>query len=272
MSQTVPDLDRLLNSMAEDVPPMPADFHDQWMKTVQEEMHLTKARHPAAVSQWLRILSVAAVFVFLIGGTLIYRSSRKSIFPESNSMRPAAVVTDTAGEDSGAALPAKEAYGTGVANETMTAHEAEEAYEAEAAYEAEEAYEAESTYGAEAVYEAGENAGTDTAGLAAKMDTATEVPFRKGAGKSAGLAAETDTAAEALAVNMAAEEPAEAVAEITAEESVSDETNGAVTAQRHGMGGFLADMGDFLLLVWPYVLIAVIPLAVAAAVRRFRKK
>ena len=46
----------------------------------------------------------------------------------------------------------------------------------------------------------------------------------------------------------------------------------AAAPDRSGIGGFFADMGDFLLEVWPYVLIAVVPLIIAAGVKRFRKK
>ena len=42
--------------------------------------------------------------------------------------------------------------------------------------------------------------------------------------------------------------------------------------ERTGIGDFFADMGDFLLEVWPFVLIALVPLAVAAGVKKFRKK
>ena len=42
--------------------------------------------------------------------------------------------------------------------------------------------------------------------------------------------------------------------------------------ERTGIGGFFADIGDFLLEVWPFVLIALVPLAVAAGVKKFRKK
>ena len=81
------NLDQLLAGMAEDVPPMPADFHDKWMNAVRAETKQTKPKpsnqakqavppEAAPVSQWPKILSIAAVFVFLIGGTLIYRSAR----------------------------------------------------------------------------------------------------------------------------------------------------------------------------------------------------
>ena len=73
MSQAELNLDQLLAGMAEDVPPMPAGFHDQWMNAVREEAKQAETPAPAPVSQWPKILSVAAVFVFLIGGTLIYR-------------------------------------------------------------------------------------------------------------------------------------------------------------------------------------------------------
>ena len=62
-------LDQELRSLAEDVPPMPEDFHAGWMTKVEEEaMQKTNRRN-----SWTRILSVAAALVFVIGGTLLTR-------------------------------------------------------------------------------------------------------------------------------------------------------------------------------------------------------
>ena len=82
-------LDQLLSDMAEDVPPMPDGLHDKWMDSVRAEAAKNENPLPVSVSRWPRILSVAAAFIFLIGGTFIYRSSRKTILPES---RPADAV------------------------------------------------------------------------------------------------------------------------------------------------------------------------------------
>ena len=81
------ELDAALAQMAEETPPMPADFHDRWKNAVRAEAKET-ADEPAeefvpkravSIARWTRILSVAAVFVFLIGGTLLYRSTKKSL-------------------------------------------------------------------------------------------------------------------------------------------------------------------------------------------------
>ena len=37
MLQNEPELDALLDQMAEDVPPMPAYFHDNWMSAIRAE-------------------------------------------------------------------------------------------------------------------------------------------------------------------------------------------------------------------------------------------
>ncbi len=65
------ELDRLLEEMAETTPDMPADFHDNWMKAVREEA----GKQKSPVSQWPKILSVAAAFVLLIGGVILVRSN-----------------------------------------------------------------------------------------------------------------------------------------------------------------------------------------------------
>ena len=62
-------LDQHLTSLAEDVPPMPEDFHASWMKRVEDEA----MQKPSRKTTWTRILSVAAAAVFVIGGTLLTR-------------------------------------------------------------------------------------------------------------------------------------------------------------------------------------------------------
>lgn len=80
------DLDEALKLMAEEVPPMPADFHDKWVNAVRKDAEEAKAEPVPAekapgrlayINRFNRILSVAAVFVFLIAGVMLYRASRK---------------------------------------------------------------------------------------------------------------------------------------------------------------------------------------------------
>ena len=251
MSQTDIDLDQLLADMAEDVPPVPADFHDKWMTAVRAEAKQAEGPAPASVSQWPRILSVAAVFVFLIGGTFIYRSTRKTVLPENPSVN-----------------------GTVVTGAAVT----EEAEDAEAAVE--DAMEPTSmSKAAETAGEAGHMA-MDTAGEMSdrrRADSAAEEPSMY---MAAGETGEVSSAAEAPMMDTAAEEEpvteARATASPTAEPPASEANGAAVPevapAERSGIGGFFADMGDFLLAVWPYLLIAALPVAIAAGVKKFRKK
>ena len=108
MSQAELNLDQLLAGMAEDVPPMPAGFHDQWMNAVREEAKQAEKPAPAPVSQWPKILSVAAVFVFLIGGTLIYRSARKPLLPANEAVSTMAVTEGAVNEEAAAEEAAAE--------------------------------------------------------------------------------------------------------------------------------------------------------------------
>ena len=79
------ELNAILDQMADEVPPMPADFHARWMNAVRAEAGSTAPagesvpKQPLSIVRWTRILSVAVVFVFLIGGTLLYRNSKKSL-------------------------------------------------------------------------------------------------------------------------------------------------------------------------------------------------
>ena len=115
------ELDAELARMAEDAPPMPADFHSRWMSAVRaeaekagtgvEESSSGKTVFPV---RWTRILSIAAVFVFLIGGTLLYRRSGRSLpavfrAGEQKAAAPAAFEPETAARGSEAAGTAEEA-------------------------------------------------------------------------------------------------------------------------------------------------------------------
>ena len=71
------ELDRELARMAEETPEMPDDFHSRWTEQIRAEAGKTAGKAPAARRQWRYILSAAAVFVFLIGGTLLTRNQGK---------------------------------------------------------------------------------------------------------------------------------------------------------------------------------------------------
>ena len=75
MKENREELDRLLEEMAEETPEMPADFHARWTKQIQEEQKTR--RHSERTRQTRYILSAAALFVFLVGGTLITRGWNK---------------------------------------------------------------------------------------------------------------------------------------------------------------------------------------------------
>lgn len=67
-------LDRELAQMAQETPEMPDDFHARWTQKVREEAGQTKQKTRTETRrQWRYVLSAAAVFVFLIGGTLLTR-------------------------------------------------------------------------------------------------------------------------------------------------------------------------------------------------------
>ena len=158
------EIDRLLEEMAETAPEVPADFHDRWMNAVREEA----GKQKAPVSQWPKILSVAAAFVLLIGGVILVRTNGQKqqtpapALPASGEAVEEAKTAEEAEEaqDAAAPLPAAKArqeektanLGLPVSTNapaeekavplmaTGAVREAEPAYEAEEAEEVEEAY------------------------------------------------------------------------------------------------------------------------------------
>ena len=127
MKENREELDRLLEEMAEETPEMPADFHARWTKQIQEEQKAHK--HSERTRQTRYILSAAALFVFLVGGTLITRGWNRR-HPAVTASAPQAQVmynVDAAGSN---ALKA---------DALQTAEEREEAAEADNAALMEEA-------------------------------------------------------------------------------------------------------------------------------------
>ena len=249
-------LEEALARMAEEVPPMPADFHDKWVGAVRAEAarHMTEPaneddRKVIPIIRWTRALSVAAVFVFLIGGTLIYRSSR----------------TKTA-----VTLPAAENY-EAAANTTE-----EPAQEDAGVYFAMEAAEPEADMSIEAASEAG--------GAAVDEATEKEMPVLNmsfsGAAKnqaSAVMDAEQEEAAEeAEEAPVPAEKPTAAPTQEPAkEEETKPEEKEKQPEEKTGFlqaaGDFFRDMGAFLLSAWPYLLILAIPAGIALVMQKKKK-
>ena len=289
MMQTETDLDRVLAEMAEEAPPMPADFHNKWMQAIREEAENkkpeTKPAKPAVVSQWRRILSAAAVFVFLIGGTVIYRSTKKRIVPvrvpaNTDTTTNSVQMTEEAGPEEQPALQATPAVTQPVmdtAGEVPpmmdTAAEAPPMMDTagEVSGEAYEAY-----YAEEAASKA---AGSEQENAAKEIETAGETSVlmyeeesmeeeEKPAAEDAGTAQEKQAdVAEATGRDQAEAETAdnEPAAETEADAGTGNEAN------REGIGGFLADMGEFLLKALPYLLGAA-ALALVGVLLHRRKK
>ncbi|MBR3428831.1 MAG: hypothetical protein IKG87_01905 [Clostridia bacterium] len=91
-------LDKMLAQMAEETPDVPDDFHARWTEAVKAEVNQNKAEtRKAGNRQWRYILSAAAVFAFLIGGTLLTRND--PFFERTNRGGTAAKtqVSETAG-------------------------------------------------------------------------------------------------------------------------------------------------------------------------------
>ena len=309
--QADPELDAELAQMAEEVPPMPADFHAAWMSAVRAEAAKNtpapekKGQKPVvSLTRWTRMLSIAAVFVFLIGGTILYRNSRKTLsgavfMPEAKN----------------AALKAEDAPAAETAAETEEAYEDSAAAPEEAMEEAmEEAAAAEEAEEVTALmlYDAGE----ETAGAALDAEQEAE-PAMFGAAAGGAVTAEASEAAyeasEASEAPEAAYEAGEAyeaeeaapmahmkaaevaltalptaaptmtpepAADAEQREEAEEEPVEAPEAEEAGTNGgfiqeagaFLTDMGDFLLAALPYLLVLAVPAAAALIIRRRKKK
>ena len=100
-------LDRMLEQMARETPEMPADFHARWTEAIRAEAgeapRTETGKHREGRRQLRYILSAAAVFIFLIGGTLLTRSMN-----QTDLVNKPAAVTEAPAEKTDAAVPAME--------------------------------------------------------------------------------------------------------------------------------------------------------------------
>jgi len=305
-------LEEALAQMAEEVPPMPADFHEKWTKAVRAEAAKTENEPETEnepkkenqsrivlINRWTRILSLAAVFVFLIGGTLIYRSSRPMVTMEQPAAekreetaeateKPADKAAENPAEEA-AEKTAEEAAGAGAFEMEAAAEEECEAIEAPAAEnyaaepEADAAMEAAEAEAPMLNMAAATDAKNKTAGqMNMAADEAAEEAEEKAAEEGAKTEADAAMAASEAevptpAVHMTPDPTQEPVPESTAAGTAIPETEAAAAEKADSpsfgqtVGDFFRDMGSFLLAVWPYLLILAVP-AGAALIWRHRKK
>lgn len=291
--QADPVLDAELEQMAEEVPPMPADFHAAWMSAVRAEAAKTspaqeksEQKPPVSLNRWTRILSIAAAFVFLIGGTIIYRNSRKTL-------------SDTVflPEVKNAVLKAEEAPAAGTAAETEEAYEdcaaAPEEAEEEAMGEAEEVtalmlYDSREET-AETALEAEPEAETEMYGAAASgavMAEASEAAFEAEEAAPMANRKAAEVALTALPTSAPTMTPEPAADEGQREKTAADQETAAEPEEEpapeseeagtnggfiRAAGAFFSDMGDFLLAALPYLAVLAVPAAAALIIHRKKK-
>ena len=272
------ELEDALAQMAEEVPPMPADFHDRWMGAVRAE---TRKSAPAAekeapersvsLGRWTRILSIAAVFVFLVGGTILYRGAGRNLSdPAVKENKAAAVLSAGANEAAPGAEKAAEAAGSDYAD--MEA-EAEEAESMDAVYEtAEEPEEtAEAVYGAKAPGSAPASVGAARKSAESEADSAPVMSMVQTEAYEA-AAPEPEAAGNKPATKAAA---GLAVSTLEPQETAEPEAEAETPVEGAGFlretGAFFADMGRFLLAALPYLAVLAVPAAITLALRRRKK-
>ena len=266
---------------------MPADFHEKWMNAVRSEaqqsasaVENTETKAPVSLIRWTRILSIAAVFVFLIGGTILYRNSQKTL--TSAAFRT---------EAKNSVMLSVEAPAAGAIPEEREETEAPEKDAAEGAVMiAAESAETEMVMEEYAV--PNEAASYDAGDYAAEYDDAEEsvmyeeVQADPGAYEAAPMVAMKGaempaatlmpTEAPTIHVTESAPEEEEASEEETAGKTEEESGQEAETAQKEAgliqqAGLFLRDMGSFLLAALPYLLVLAVPAVAALILRRKRK-
>ena len=286
-------LDRELAQLAQDTPEMPDDFHARWTEQVRAEAGQAqrKARTEKG-RQWRYILSAAAVFVFLIGGTLLTRSRKTNDLTADYAAAPRMTAVPAAGmaaEDAGAAVMADMAAEEDFAEQEEEApapeanwisslftmkedsavyagKAAESAYEAagdmtEAAAPEEDAY--------AALEEAAEEPETAAAPEAAKS-AANSVEFAGTAGSANSAAVPEATAA----VTATAMPTAPATAAPTPEPAAQPVTEPAPepAAEDSPFVSFLKDLGIFTLKTLGAALCCAVPVSAVLLIRRKRRK
>ena len=252
MKRTEQELDAELAQMAEEAPPMPADFHERWMNAVREDAKNKPVtdekpgKGQISPVKLTRILSIAAVFLFLIGGTVLHRNSKRSLNAafrteeETDAAVASGAVPDTAADD----VPAL------MMNTAVSADM--DMYEA-APKAASESMAALSAKGADIIYEAAEEEAAaeadEEADGAMDMEIQEPVPVPTAMPTPEGTALPAEN-------GPGPEEPAE------------EQEAGFLQSA----GAFLTDMGDFLLTALPYLAVLAVPAVAALVIRRRKNK
>ena len=264
------ELEALLAEMARETPEMPADFHEAWTAKIREE---GAPAHRGGKKMWIRALSTAAVFVFLIGGTAIYRAVKPRT--QTAGGRIHAVQEERTGAAEYSVVPAA---GMIADSAEMTAGEED----------------TDMLFTGETADSAGMDTGSAESGfmMYAAKSSAYTAPAE--AENDAEAFLDTEEAAE-IQANMSVPDEAEAAeeAEITEEaaEAAEQETAPGITdiaspedtasgaeedTEKPGPGGemlsFFRDMGGFLLTVLPFLGAAGAALVIAAGIRRKRRE
>ena len=243
-------LDRELAQMAQETPEMPDDFHARWTEQVRAEAGQAqrKARTESR-RQWRYILSAAAVFIFLIGGTLLTRSRRTNDLTVNSAAAPRETAAPTAGNME---TNIAEDYAAGVTAEGAAAYAvngAAPAYDA-----AEEAVEADT-------YAAPEEAETAEAPMAAK-----------GAAKSANAANSAAVKPTAAPTAVPAPEPTAAPTAEPAPEPAAAGPASEPETRESPFVSFLKDLGIFTLKTLGVAACAAVPVFAVGMIRRKRGK
>ena len=266
------ELDAALAQMAEEVPPMPADFHDRWMNAVCAEAgnaasaEEPERKQPVSAVRLTRILSVAAVFLFLIGGTLLYRNTKKTM-----SVSVPSVITEETeeAEEAAAETCMQTAAVESVVEETFVLKAAGAVQNAVPAAAKEEPAAAEERSAEEAdyfmdaaAYEAGLAMEAPAFGAAeeAPMPAPTYAPTPEPTASPTSRPTVSQTAAQTIA-------PTAVLVAGQAEKSEPEQAGFLPAA-----GEFFTDMGDFLLAALPYLLVLAVPAVTALVIRRRKNR
>ena len=269
------ELDAKLAQMAEETPEVPEDFHARWTEQIRKEAaeKTQNGKKRESRRQWRYVLSAAAVFVFLIGGTLLVRrfDSRTNKAGDTaghGNGRTPEIRTESAGSEAEINGSAANDRVPEAAYSAAEEPEPEKAAEETALFDAatEDAAEMNETAmeaDAEELFDAGEAWAMEEvteeaapAGFAMKAESA--------AGKSAGAAQQAE--ATEIPVPAAAEAPTE----MPEASAAPTETPVPEADREHdGFIGFLADLGVFTL---ETLAVAAAGFLVIAVIRTLRKK
>ncbi len=281
--KTMPETETALAHMAEDIPPMPADFHDRWMSAVRAEAEKTvppaeqkPQNRTVSITRWTRILSIAATFVFLIGGTLVYRGSKTSLAALRAAEKKAAVM---AAETQANSEEQEEALAYDAVMDEYSAGDMDT--DAGFILSAGASKDASAAAGAAmAVYAAGapdevpamaENSEEEAEEYSAEEDVMASVSENESVmevkGEMKGFSESADAAEIAEPVPSVTALPTEAVQE--QQERAEEHAESSSFLQEAGV--FLTDMGDFLLAALPYLAVLAVPAAAALIIRRRKK-